>query len=181
MADDAVQFTPAQKRALEIYKNSATLYNDYKPCSIEAIAKQLKDEGYEASSSSVQRWKKKFDFDSYLNLEIQSVMVRDNSVVISQQASKEAAKKTVVDLEKNASLMGECHDLLECFVKQTKEVYKRTKVIKRDDAKLALAIYAQCGNREDKFLDRVANSGGDKISSEQILEEIIAIDVDIED
>ncbi len=181
MADKTLEFSPAQKRALEIYKNSATMYNDYKPCSIEAIAKQLKEEGYEASSSSVQRWKKKFDFDSYLDLELQSVMVKDNSIIIAQQATAGAAKKTVVDLEKNAALMGECHDLLQLFVKQTKEVYQKTKHIKNADAKLTLAIYTQCGTREDKFLDRVANSGGDKLNSDEILQEISAIDVDIED
>ena len=46
---------PNQIRALQIYLDSATYDNDYKPFSCVKISEQLEEEGFEGSKSAVNR------------------------------------------------------------------------------------------------------------------------------
>ena len=175
------EMTPIQKRALELYCESATILKDYRPDTYEQISKKLEKENLKASSSSIQRWSKKFNFDEYLQFHIQSIVINDKENNTQQKALSVAVKKSIVDIERNNELTADCYELMELFAKQTAENYDNTGVIKRDDIKIIKDIAVFTGGREDKLLDRIANAGTEKMSSAEMLEQHKLIELDIED
>lgn len=176
-----VDMTPAQIRALKIYTHSANLHNDYKPKSFEQIAQQLKDEGFTASSSSVGRWAKKYNFKDHLDIQIDKVYAVDTIKKEKLQTVSRDVQTKLVDLDRNNHLTADCYELMELFTKQVAQTYDEHGIIKRDDIKIVKDIAVFTGGREDKFLDRLANSGDDVISSDELKAEFDEIDVEIED
>ncbi len=176
-----VEMTPVQKRALVIYCESATILKDYRPDTFEQISKQLESEDIKASSSSLQRWSKKYKFDEYLQFHIQSIVINDTENKTQQKALSVSVVKSIVDIQRNNELTADCYELMELFAKQTADNYDRTNIIKRDDIKIIKDIATFTGGREDKLLDRIADAGGEKVSSKDILAELDTIDVDIEE
>ena len=175
------EMTPVQKRALTIFCESATIFNDYKPSSYEQISKELEKENLKASSSSIQRWSKKYNFDEYLQYQIQAVIINDTEEAHKNNALTVSVKKSIVDISRNNELTADCYELMELFTKQVAENYDKHNVIKRDDIKIVKDIAVFTGGREDKLLDRIANQGSEKLSSEDIQKEFNEIDVEIED
>lgn len=175
------EMTQVQKRALQIYCKSANLFNDYKPKTMEEIASQLKEEGYQASSSSVHRWSKKFQFQEHLNIQVQTALITDEDKKAEHKAITREVKAKLVDVERNNILTADCYELMELFAKQVAENYDKHGVIKRDDIKIIKDIATFTGGREDKMLDRLANSDGETLSSEEIRKSFETIDVEIEE
>jgi len=97
-----------------------------------------------------------------------------------QTVSRDVSIK-LVDLERNNRLTADCYELMELFTKQVAQTYDQHGIIKRDDIKIVKDIAVFTGGREDKFLDRLANSGDDVMSSDELKAEFDAIDVEIED
>jgi len=168
---DKSKMTPAQARALDIYLESATIENEYKPLSLNRIAEQLKSEGFEASSSGVGRWKKDFHFEEVLAKQIQLAVIAQSGEKIEEKAVEKATEKTLTALEINNAITDGCYEVMGLFVKQVKNNYANTNVIPRDDIKLITSIAAFTGGREDKMLDRLAGQGGDKINSDDLKDE----------
>lgn len=175
------EMTQAQARALQIYCDSANIHNDYKAKTFEEIATQLKREGYKASSSSVQRWSKKFQFEEHLQIQIQSSLITDKDKKAEHNAITRDVTKKLVDIQRNNELTADCYELMELFTKQVADTYDRTGNIKRDDIKIVKDIAVFTGGREDKLLDRLANTQDEKLSSADMLEQFDTIDVEIEE
>ena len=77
--------TQAQLRAQEIYLTSAVLENNFTPNSEVKIAMALKLEGFEASSTSVGRWKKKFEWEKLLHVKAQTLQTQQFKKALLQQ------------------------------------------------------------------------------------------------
>lgn len=169
-----------QIRALEIYLESATFENSYKPLSLEKIAEQLKSENYEASSSSVGRWKKLFHFEKHLELKINTVMLEDQSTDIKNKAISKSTQETIDRFKVNGELIDDLYVVSQCFVDKVKEDIALNR-FNREDIKLAKDLLVITTGREDKMLDRLAGQDGEKLSSEDIKAELEAIDVEIEE
>jgi len=169
-----------QKRALTIYCESATIFNDYKPFTFARLSEELAKEGLQASSSSLQRWHKKYNFEEYLQFQIQTVIINDKENSIKDKALTISVQKSLVDINRNNELTADCYELMELFAHQVAANYDKHQVIKRDDIKIIKDIAVFTGGREDKLLDRIAERGTDKLSSEDMKKEFDAIDVDIE-
>lgn len=178
---ELINLTPVQLRALEIYTSSADIHNGYTPLSLEKIAQQLRDEGFQASSSAIGRWKTKYQFDSHLQAQIQLIIIDDEEKLIERKALSTSVEKKLVDIKRNNELTADCYELMELFTEQVVTHYDEKQYIMRDDIKIIKDIAVFTGGREDKLLDRLADSGGDKISSEQMKEQFEMIDVEIED
>ena len=172
--------SPLQKRALELYCESATMFTDYKPFTFAKLVEALEKEGLKASSSSLQRWSKKYNFDEYLKFQIQAVMIADQENPINEKALTVSVEKNLVDIKRNNELTADCYELMELFAKQVADNFDKHQVIKRDDIKIIKDIAVFTGGREDKLLDRIAEKGTEKLSSEEMMKEFDAIDVDIE-
>ena len=175
------QMTPEQSRALTAYCDSATIFNDYKPKTFEELSKLLKQEGIQVSSSTLQRWSKQFNWKDHLKVQLQTVMVEDKDKTIQQQALRSMVKSKLVDVKRNGELSAKFYDIMEAYVEQVKEDYENGKRISAETMKFAIAGATMTTGREDKLLDRIANSSGHKVSSDEILKRHQEIVLDIEE
>ncbi len=171
---------PNQIRALEIFVDSATFDNGYKPMSLERIAIQIKSEGLNASSSSIGRWKKLFYFDKHLELKIDTVMAHDENNDIKAKAFTKATADTIDRFKANGELINDLYVISQCFTDKVKEDIAQNR-FNREDIKLAKDFLLLTTGREDKMLDRLADTGRGKLSSAEMKEQFEMIDVEIED
>lgn len=170
-----------QIRALEIYLDNATYENDYKPASCLKIAEQLKNENLEGSKSSVNRWINEFDFEAHLELKIQASFTQDKSIARTTDNMRKAVEKDLVSVERNGKLIAATYEILEKYTEHVLENIEKTNRFVRDDIKLVKEIAVLTTGREDKMLDRLANIGNDKITSEQLLKEFNDVIIEIEE
>jgi hypothetical protein len=174
--------TKVQYRAMEIYLDSANYLNEFKPLSHKKIAEQLKKEGFDSGSeSAVGRWSQKYKWKKFLKLQQQVMVIDDKDATTEERAVKKAIKTKIVDLERNNIVTAQCYDLMEDFIYQVKENKDKTGFIHRDDIKIVKDIAVFTAGREDRLLDRVAEHGGEKITSKDLKEQFKQIDIDIED
>lgn len=170
-----------QVRSLEIYLDSATYENDYKPYSCQKIAEILKDEKLEGSKSSVNRWMNEFDFESHLQLKIQASFTQDKSIARTTDNMRKAVEKDLVSVERNGKLIAATYTILEKYTDHILDNIEKTNRFIREDIKLVKEIAVLTTGREDKMLDRLATIGNDKITSEQLLKEFNEIIIEVED
>jgi hypothetical protein len=173
--------TSAQLTAFNIFCDGATPENDYKPTPFVKIAEKLKKDGLAGSSSAIQRWSKKFMWQEQLDQQLQLMVLEEDDKTTEQKALTRVVKKRLVDINRNNALTADCYEILELFAKQTADNYDKNEVITREDAKVAKDIAVLTSGREDKLLDRIAQSGGEKLSSEDLKKEFKLIDMDIEE
>jgi arginine repressor len=173
--------TKPQARAMEIYLASATYMNEFKPTSFKKISEQLKKEGLSGSESAVQRWCQKLKWKRILKHQQQIMIVPDDEKSTEEKAVSKAIKTKLVDLERNSIVTAQCYDLMEDYIDQVRENKDKTGFIHRDDIKIVKDIAVFTAGREDRFLDRVAEHGGEKITSNDLKEQFKQIDIDIED
>jgi hypothetical protein len=172
---------PNQKRALEIYLESATFENDYKPISCVKIEEKLKDEGFTGGKSSINRWIKDFDFKSHLELKIQTSFTKDKSIAKTTEALRKTVEKDLVTVERNAKLISETYSILEEFTSHVYKEIKERKRFTREDIKLVKEIAVLTTGREDKMLDRLTLIGSEKVSSQELLKEFNEVIIELED
>jgi hypothetical protein len=174
--------TKAQARAMEIYLSSATYMNEFKPLSYKKISEQLRKEGFEGGSeSAIGRWGSKYKWKRILKHQQQIMIVPDDEKSTEEKAVSKAIKTKLVDLERNNVVTAQCYDLMEDFIYQVKDNKDRTGIIHRDDIKIVKDIAVFTAGREDRLLDRVAEHGGEKLTSNDLKEQFKQIDIDIED
>ena len=172
-----------QQAALKIYLESATIFNDYTPDSDAVIAIKMKEAGWESSKTSVERWRKQFDFKAQLGLRVSASLTQDKQVrdLIAKAGDDALIDKTVVDLERNNKLTSKCYEILEAKADLVLEQYKKTQVITQKDAELAIKIASLTAGREDRMLDRKAMLGAaELISKKDALAGLECVDVEIE-
>lgn len=170
-----------QIRALEIYLESATYDNDYKPFSCVKISEQLEEEGLTGSKSAVNRWINDFEFEAHLEFKIQASFSKDKSLARTTETMRQSVEKDLVTVERNGKLISATYEILERYTENVLENIERTKRFVRDDIKLVKEIAILTTGREDKMLDRLAAIGGDKVSSDRLLQEFNEIEIELED
>jgi predicted secreted protein len=110
-----MEMSLAQQRAQEIYLSTAVLENNFTPNSEVKIAEALKLEGYEASSSSVGRWKKKFEWEKLLHVKVAASVTQDENTkkIIHNSSLEGVVKNTEVDIKRNNILIAASYQALE--------------------------------------------------------------------
>ena len=171
----------AQRRALEIYIDGADEFNDFKHTSFEDITRILKKEGFQCSSSTVQRWSVRFKFKEHLELHLKTILIDEKKDLLVKKATSKAAKKTIVDLERNNQLTAKGYGVLEVYLDDLESKCERGYIPKQSDIKLVTQIVSFSAGREDKMFDRIALAGGNSVNPDDILEEFDSIDVDVEE
>ncbi|PHQ88774.1 MAG: hypothetical protein COB42_08195 [Sulfurimonas sp.] len=167
-------------RALEIFLESASFENDFKPLSYFLIAEQLKKEKIQGTKSSVGRWAIKYKWENALKIKKQEAVI-----ALGPQQTKEVALKvldehTKVTVQRNSVLISDTYDVMEKFISAVK-VDIANNTYNRDDIKLAKDIAVLTTGREDKMLDRLASMGGETLSSEEMKEDFNLVEVEFED
>lgn len=170
-----------QIRALEIYLESATFDNEYKPLSRVKIAEQLNAEGFDGSKSSVDRWIKDFGFESHLQLKVQSSFTKDKDISKTTEALRKTVETDLVSVARNKELMSSAYEVMELFTDRVLAT-AQTDVnrVRRDDVKLVKDIALLTAGREDKMLDRLALAGHERVSSKELKAEFEMIDIEVE-
>jgi len=174
------EFSEAQKKALELYLE---VDEEYRPPSFTHIAKKLNELGYVGSSSSVQRWSKICDFESYLNRHVNALVLADKEDYkkLEKEAGAENLKKTLMTLEENAELLHGSHGVLKLLVEQIEARAKSGKAISKDDAKLMIQLYNITSTREDRLHDRQAGLDAvDKITKADLLKKFASTGIEFE-
>lgn len=175
-----MEMTPSQIKALKIYCDHATLENGYTPATFDYIAKRLIEEGLTGSSSSVQRWSVKFDFKAHLEAQIQLAVINDKDKKAQNLSIRTIESKKAVDIVRNNELTSDGYEVLETYVADILDRMDNKKPVGLKEIQLVKDIVVLTSGREDKLLDRLAGMGGDKISSQELLEEFEKVDIDVE-
>ena len=176
--------TPAQKRAMEIFLDSAVLENNFTPHSEARIAKALEAEGYEGSSSSVGRWKSKFNWVELLNAKITASLGEDNAVkeMVKHSSLELAVKKTEVDVQRNSTLIAASYQALEHDVRIILEGLEKhpERRLSEEDFKRVFSVARLSTERHDKMLDRLANMPVQSLSTQEVIERLNSVTLELE-
>lgn len=174
------QMSEAQIAALELYLE---VDEEYKPPAFSVISERLQKKGFKGSKSTVQRWSKECDFETYLNRHVNALILadKDDYERLEKEAGKENLKKTLMTLEENAELLHGSHAVLKILVEQIMTRANAGRSITKDDAKLMIQLYNITSAREDRLHDRqAALDGVDKITKAELLKQFASTGIDLE-
>ena len=175
--------TEAQIRAQEIYLTSAVLENNFTPNSEVKIAMALKYEGFEASSTSVGRWKKKFEWEKLLHVKISAALSEDSKTkaIVANSSLEATVKNTEVDIKRNNVLIAASYQALEYEANQILKVVEEGKrPLSEVEFDKLYKIAKLSTDRHDRMLDRLANMPPEAISSQEVYERLKAIPIEYE-
>ncbi|MDL0088504.1 hypothetical protein [Campylobacter gastrosuis] len=172
-----------QKIAFDIYLESAVFENDFKPISEEALSKRLKAQGLEASSSSINRWKNKFNWQTALEEKVRLAMSENKDVkaLILASGLKTAVKDTKVDIDRNEVLLAGSYQFFEIEESKILAKQQNGEKISKEEIELMKFIATLTSTRKDKMLDRLALMPRDAVSAEEVLNRLETIEVEVED
>ncbi len=175
---------PDQKRAFEIWLESADFESDFKPLSLSKLVSVLAEEGIKTSTSAVGRWMQKFKWKEQLETKVTASTVEGKAKEIIQSSSlAQSTQKILDDFEANEKLKSDAYRLLQLQMVFYTEKIKAGKKFSKDDERFLLKVLELTTNREDKLLDRQALLAATKlVSSEDVLaslqDEIVEIEIE---
>ena len=175
--------TEAQIRAQEIFLTTAVVENNFTPNSEVKIAEALKIEGYDASSSSVGRWKKKYEWEKLLHVKISMAMTQDESAkkIIQNSSLDTAVKNTEVDIKRNNILIAASYQALEYEANMILKVVEDGKrPLNEIEFDKLYKIAKLSTDRHDRMLDRLASMPPEAISSQEVYERLKNIPIEYE-
>ena len=167
------EMTKAQERAQELYLSTAVLENNFTPNSEAKIAEALKIEGFEASSSGVGRWKKKFGWEELLATKITASIVEDKTAkaIIKNSSLESLVKKTEVDIKQNNLLISASYQVLEYEMTRLLQIVAEGKRgLTEDEFDRLYKIARLSTDRYDRMLDRLASMPRTLTSPQEIMQ-----------
>lgn len=177
------QMNETQQKAFEIYLDSATFETDYKPISEEQLASKLDALGLKGSSSSINRWKKDFNWAQALQNKVTLAMSQDKETrnLIQRSSLESAVKNTKVDLDRNNVLIAASYQILEKEARRIIEKQNEQGYVSKDDMEIVKFFSTLSTARHDKMLDRLALMPPEAVSAQQILSRLNEITIEVED
>ena len=177
------QMNETQQKAFEIYLESATFESDYKPISEEQLASKLEALGLKGSSSSINRWKKDFNWMQALQNKVTLAMSEDKQTknLLQRSSLQMVVKNTKVDIERNNVLLAASYEIMESEAKRIVAKQRETGTLSAEDFERAKFISTLSASRSDKMLDRLAIMPPEAVSAEQLLSRLNEITIEIED
>lgn len=172
----SAQMNHEQKKAMDVWLASASLDNNFETISDRALSDVLREEyNIEVSKSSIERWRNKFSWQSFLDLKVASAVVTDEEKMddIKNSVGIEAAKTTLVDVRRNGELNALAYSILFGELEEIKDKQLKGKRITLDEAKLAKDVATMTSGREDKLMDRAAFMGTAKLLSADDIKEAL--------
>ena len=176
------QMSETQQKAFEIYLDSATFETDYKPISEEQLAAKLDALGLKGSSSSINRWKKDFNWAQALQNKVTLAMSEDKQTrnLIQKSSLESAVKNTKVDLDRNNVLIAASYQILEKEARRIIEKQNEQGYVSKDDMEIIKFFSTLSTARHDKMLDRLALMPPEAVSAQQILSRLNEITIEVE-
>lgn len=181
----SAQMNHDQKKAMDVWLASASLDNNFETITDRALSEVLeKEHSIVASKSTIERWRNKFGWQSFLDLKVASSITTDEKTMdsISKAVGIEVVKTTVVDVKRNASLNSVAYAVMEHELKRIYEKAISGKSLSIDEIKYAKDVATLTSGREDRLVDRLAlMGGGDKVSRDDFLNTIANTVIELED
>lgn len=168
--------TPEQKKAMDVWLSTATLDNDFETITDRALSDVLKaEQSIEASKSSIERWRKKFNWGGFLDLKVASAVVTDEEKMddIKSAVGVEAAKATLVDVKRNGELNALAYSIMFGELETIAQKQLDGKRVTSDEAKYAKDVAILTSGREDRLMDRAALMGGAKLLTAKDIQEAL--------
>lgn len=179
------QMNHEQKKAMDVWLASASLDNNFETITDRALSEVLeKEHGIVASKSTIERWRNKFGWQSFLDLKVASSITTDEKTMesISKAVGIEVVKTTVVDIKRNASLNSVAYAVMEHELNRIYEKAISGKPLSLDESKYAKDVATLTSGREDRLQDRlVLMGGGNKVSRDDFLNTIANTVIELED
>jgi hypothetical protein len=177
------QMNETQQKAFEIYLESATFESDYKPISEEQLASKLEALGLKGSSSSINRWKKDFNWAQALQNKVTLAMSEDKQTrnLLQKSSLETVVKNTKVDIERNEVLLAASYEFFETETAKIRARQNAGEMPTRDEIELMKFVATLASTRRDKMLDRMAIMPPEAVSAEQLLSRLNKITIEIED
>lgn len=172
----SAQMNHEQRKAMDVWLASASLDNNFETIPDRALSDVLREEyNIEVSKSSIERWRNKFSWQSFLDLKVASAVVTDEEKMddIKNSVGIEAAKTTLVDVRRNGELNALAYSILFGELEEIKDKQLKGKRITLDEAKLAKDVATMTSGREDKLMDRAAFMGTAKLLSADDIKEAL--------
>lgn len=176
------QMSETQQKAFEIYLDSATFETDYKPISEEQLAAKLDALGLKGSSSSINRWKKDFNWAQALQNKVTLAMSEDKQTrnLLQKSSLETVVKNTKVDLDRNNVLIAASYQILEKEARRIIEKQNEQGYVSKDDMEIVKFFSTLSTARHDKMLDRLALMPPEAVSAQQILSRLNDITIEVE-
>nr|DAR91281.1 MAG TPA: hypothetical protein [Caudoviricetes sp.] len=177
------QMNETQQKAFEIYLESATFESDYKPISEEQLASKLEALGLKGSSSSINRWKKDFNWVQALQNKVTLAMSEDKQTrnLLQRSSLETVVKNTKVDIERNNVLLAASYEIIEGEAKRIVAKQRETGTLSDEDFERAKFISTLSAGRSDKMLDRLAIMPPEAVSAQQLLSRLNGVKVEFEE
>ncbi|AQW87118.1 hypothetical protein CPIN18021_0271 [Campylobacter pinnipediorum subsp. caledonicus] len=172
-----------QQMAFNIYIDSASFENDFKPMSEEAIAQKMRNEGHETSSSSINRWKNKFEWNKALENKITLAMSENKELknIIQKSSLQTTVKNTKVDIERNNMIIAGSYEIMERELTRLINDQKQNGKLKsKEDIELFKFIATLSTQRHDKMLDRLALIPPESVSGDELISRLMDVTIDVE-
>ncbi|GEM_PF-450378 len=177
--------TSTQKKAFNIYIESATMDNEFTPMSDNSIVKKLVNDGVEGvSKASMQRWRTKFQWKEHLELKVSSVMVKDENAreLIVKSSTSAATQAVMDDFKVNEEIKDNAYMMIKQQMQKYKIIFDEGGFLGKDDFSQLLKILELTTGREDKLLDRQTLLTATKfVSSDSVFALLNNISLEIED
>lgn len=170
--NNPIDMTPEQYRAEEIYLDSITYENDYKPMSYASLEKRLRYEGIITSTSALGRWADKFGWkEKSAQIVTAATIGNGEAKEIIEKASIGAnVEKILTDFEANEKLKDDAYMVLAKQMKFYINQMEANGNLSLDNTKIVLKILEVTSTREDKLLDRQAMlSAAKMLKSDDVL------------
>lgn len=169
-----------QQAALKLYLESATIFNEYTPDSDAVIALKLQEAGIQSSKTSVERWRKQFDFKGQLEIRVSAALSQDQKVrdLIAKAGDDALIDKTVEDLSTNNRISNSCYTILEDYLGKL----QKRETISHREVETVIKIASLTTGREDKMWERGnIRKTAEIISKGESLKALSTVDVEFED
>ncbi len=181
--NDAI--SPDQQKAEELYLDSISYENDYKPVSFPRLKEMLENKGVKTSTSALGRWSKKFDWEEKVKKIVTAATLGDGeaSDLIEKSSLDKSTKKILKDFEANEDLKNDAYHLLGIQMKHYMKKVEKNTPLSLDNTKVVIKILEVTSTREDKLLDRQAMLMATKLANStdvlaSLQGEVIEVEID---
>ncbi|MDR0666306.1 MAG: hypothetical protein LBF71_02730 [Campylobacteraceae bacterium] len=176
------EMSAAQKRALELWLESAELQNNFTPMTERKLAERLQAEGYQMSDSQINRVKQKFGWKALLEAKV-TASVSDSAEVVTvfENAGLESViKNTKIDAQRVEILQASTHEAMEILMGRILKKLREGKELNKEETKTIIAIAQYSAVVKDKILERINNLGTHTISSDEIKKQLESVELEFE-
>jgi hypothetical protein len=177
-----IEMSAAQKRALELWLQSADLQNNFTPMTERKLCERLQAEGYQISDSQINRVKQKFGWKALLEAKITASVSESKEVVaVFESAGLESViKNTKIDAKRVETLQASTHEAMEILMGRILKKLHEGKELGKEETKTIIAIAQYSAVVKDKILERINNLGTATLSSEEIKKTLTDIELEFE-